>query len=533
MSRRLALIALLFVVGGGAVARCQGMVEQTLSFDEAFSWRLVTAFSTADVVRRTASDVHPPLYYLLLKAWTGILGDGPSALRSLSVLFACATIVMVYVLSRDVYRWTSSDANADSARAAGMIAALLLATSGAHIRWSREARMYSLACLLGTLSTWLLAHCTLEPAASRKGRGASWLLYSLAASLSMYTHNYMIFVIMGQVGWFVLLGLAPIAESEGLAASRRWNFAGLAALGTVFIGYAPWLPVLFWQADQVSHDYWFARPTMSDMARCWADLVVPRNKLYWGEGWAACGIAVGSAGVVAWLGLSGRRAGALIAAVFAASVLTPVTITTYGTAIVSNQTSRYWLVAYVFLLVAIAVVLCRQLDGFERWTFALVLVANQFYWWAEFSRQSRLDLMGGAKALSEYVRTHGTPDQLVVVREPSAYLRVMYHMRNDPHPERVQLLPRKAIDHYNGGPVITDREIKDEDILDHWAGRKVWAVDGAMLIMVLQDAYLPEPWVPGGVSEIFPEPILTHGKLALTESVRRQMPSSPSSKPIP
>ena len=528
MSRRLALILFLFISATGIVVRCQGVAERTLSFDEAFSWRLVTAFPIPEVVRRTATDVHPPLYYLLLKGWILVWGDGAVALRSLSIMMACASFPVIYGFSRDVYRWSARVEDEASSRATGIIATLLLATSGAHIRWSGEARMYSLACLLGLISTWLLARCTLESSGSRRTRICLWCLYGFSTWLCLYTHNYMIFVVMGQSVWLVISGITSGSDLHDIRGMRRRSFTGLIVLGLAVLSFGPWVPVLIWQAAQVKNDYWFTRPPPLDIARCWADLVIPRNNIFWGDGWLALGIGAFSALIIIWLGLAGRRGGALITTIIVFSTLVPITITSYGTAIVSYQTSRYWLVAFVFLIVAISVLLSRSLSGFERWIFALVLVANQIYFWAEFHRQTRLDLMGGAKALAEYVRSHGEPDELVIVREPSVYLRVLYHMRHDPLPDRVQLLPRKALDSYNGGPVITEAEIKDESILDPWANRKVWAVDGATLVMLLEEARLPGLWAPVGRSEVFSEPILNHGKLALTENVRQE----PDHRPI-
>ncbi|SIO56334.1 Dolichyl-phosphate-mannose-protein mannosyltransferase [Singulisphaera sp. GP187] len=524
MSQRHVLIAMLLILAAGVATRCQGMAERTLSFDEAFSWRLVTANPALEIVQRTAADVHPPLYYLLLKLWTGLLGDGPVALRSLSVCLAGASLVLVYGLTRDIFRWASKVPDEDSARAAGVVAMLLTATSGAHIRWSGEARMYSLACLLGLASTWLLARGILGPARSRRGSSALWSLYALSACLSMYTHNYMLFVVAAQGAWLLLFGFAPAAGGADPAVSpRRRQLAGFAALAVAIAGYAPWVPVLLWQTDQVGHGYWFSRPSAFEISRGWADLLVPRNQLQWGDNWAAGWLAALSGAIVAGLAIAGRRGGALIAALIAASILIPVTITLYyGTAIVNNQTSRYWLVPFVFFLIGVSVLLCRVLAGAERWLFVAILVANNVYWWAEFTHQTRLDLMGGAKALVEYVHTHGDSDEPIVVREPSAYLRILYYLRNDPGRERLHFLPKGPLAQYNGGPVILEGEIKDVDILDPWVDRKVWAVDGSTLVMLLNEAHLPEPWAPVGRSEIFPEPILTNGKLALTESVFRK-----------
>lgn len=528
MSNRHTLIALLLVSVVGAGARCRGVAERTISFDEAFSWRLVTAYPVADVIRRTAADVHPPLYYLLLKSWAGVFGDGPTSLRSLSVCFAVATLMLVYALARDVLRWSVAAPDEDSARAAGVVAALLVATSGAHIRWSGEARMYSLACLLGVASTWLLARGALGPARSRRGDAAVWSLYALTACLGLYTHNYMIFLVAGQAAWILLFGpgrAAGMADPDAALGGRK--LAGLAAVALAVVGYAPWIPVLFWQSNQVHDGYWFARPSANGLAQSWADLLVPRNQMIWGDDWAAAGLVALSGAVVAWLALSGGRAGGLLATIIAASTLAPAAITLYRTAIISNQTSRYWLVAFVLFLVGVAALLCRALRGAERWLFVAVLVANNIYWWAEFSRQTRLDLMGGAKALVEHIRAHGDPDEPIVVREPSAYLRVRYHLRNDPGLGRLHLVPKGPLALYNGGPVIAEGEIEDEEILDAWADRKIWAVDGGSLLVLMDVARLPDPWRPAESSAAFPEPIMTNGKLVLTESIHRGPPHRP------
>jgi len=526
MSERRALIALLLISAVGAGARCRGMTERTISFDEAFSWRLVTAYPVADVIRRTAADVHPPLYYLLLKTWVGVFGDGPIALRSLSVCFAVATLMLVHVLARDALRWSVATPDEDSAQAAGVVAALLVATSGAHIRWSGEARMYSLACLLGVASTWLLARGAIGPARSRRGDAAVWSLYAMTACLGLYTHNYMIFLVAGQAAWVLLFAPGRAAGMADAAPGGR-KLAGLAAVALAVAGYAPWIPVLLWQSNQVHDGYWFARPSAYEISRSWADLLVPRNQLIWGDDWAAAGLVALSGAVVAWLALSGGRVGGLLATSIASSTLIPVAITLFGTAIISYQTSRYWLVPFVLFLVGVAVLVGRALRGAELWLFVSILIANNIYWWAEFSRQTRLDLMGGSKAVVEYIRGHGDPDEPIVVREPSAYLRVLYNLRNDAGRGRLHLIPRGPLAQYNGGPVITEGEIEDAEILDTWADRKIWAVDGASLVILMEEARLPEPWRPAGPSQVFPEPIMTNGKLALTESIHRGPPRRP------
>src|SRR6218665_1653730 len=66
-------------------------------FDEAFSV-YIAQFNFWDIARYTASDVHPPLYYWLLKIWSSLFGTTELAYRSLSILFGAATTVIAFFL---------------------------------------------------------------------------------------------------------------------------------------------------------------------------------------------------------------------------------------------------------------------------------------------------------------------------------------------------------------------------------------------------------------------------------------------------
>ena len=57
--------------------------SQSLWYDEGNSAKMIFR-STMEIVSASAADVHPPGYYLLLKAWSGMMGGSEFALRSLS-----------------------------------------------------------------------------------------------------------------------------------------------------------------------------------------------------------------------------------------------------------------------------------------------------------------------------------------------------------------------------------------------------------------------------------------------------------------
>src|SRR6185295_20406591 len=179
-SRRAMLgLALAFVVAGAV--RLDRLSLAELTTDEAFSWRMTT-HAPADIVARTATDVHPPLYYLVLDGWTALVGDSPAALRGLSVLFGLAAVGLAYLLYVEVDRY----AGASRGRAGGLAAALLVALHADQVEHSRHVRMYGLGVMLAALTAWLLLR------ALRSERRASlwWTAYAIAAAALCYTHYY-------------------------------------------------------------------------------------------------------------------------------------------------------------------------------------------------------------------------------------------------------------------------------------------------------------------------------------------------------
>ena len=117
---------------------------KSLSYDEGFAIYLAQ-MPIADMVRATASDIHPPLYYLLLHGWMNFFGDSVFAVRSLSVIFAAGAVVVTYFVGRTLFD-----------KRVGVLSALLFSVSVFELQLSQEARMYSLMVLLACTSMVLL-----------------------------------------------------------------------------------------------------------------------------------------------------------------------------------------------------------------------------------------------------------------------------------------------------------------------------------------------------------------------------------------
>ena len=226
----LSVVALLWLATG---LRFYRLDAQSFWNDEGNSARL-SERSLSLIVEGTASDVHPPLYYLLLRGWREMAGESEFGLRSLSAFVGVALAAAVYRLGRALFR---------RERGAAWAAALAVTVHPALVYYSQEARMYELLALLAVLSTWLLMRLLPRLA----GR---WRLpdlptaggYALAVAAGLYTHYFFPAVLAGH-GAVVLLWLAWPGREEGgrvrLRAAGRWVMAVLAAA----ILYLPWAPI--------------------------------------------------------------------------------------------------------------------------------------------------------------------------------------------------------------------------------------------------------------------------------------------------
>ena len=74
----LALFALLILLAFGA--RVHRLDAQSLWNDEGNSLRLAQR-SAADLIESAGHDIHPPGYYLTLKAWIAVAGESEFSLR--------------------------------------------------------------------------------------------------------------------------------------------------------------------------------------------------------------------------------------------------------------------------------------------------------------------------------------------------------------------------------------------------------------------------------------------------------------------
>ena len=258
--RRYILIAIVILLLG-AFLRFHQIEIQSFWNDEGNSARL-SERSISLIIEGTASDVHPPLYYLLLNIWRKFVGETEFGLRSFSAYLGIATIALTYALGRRLSGY--------SLAAVPLWGAFLVSVSPALIYYSQEARMYELLAFLTVASTLLL----LRYLQANKGYlklASTYILFTLAG---LYTHYFYPAVIAGQILIAFLFTYEQL-ESTGKAILNRTdqtksgqNFQESAAAktgqsirnliwkagskliiiyGLIFLLYLPWFPIFLRQ----------------------------------------------------------------------------------------------------------------------------------------------------------------------------------------------------------------------------------------------------------------------------------------------
>ena len=186
---------------------------------------LLSEYALADLWFHAAHDVHPPLYFLLLRGWIEVFGDSIGSIRSLSAIPGVAVVGLGIWLTRQL-----------STRRAAVLAGILLVLLPTAVRYSQEVRMYSL------LGVWLLGATLALVYWVRQPERARYLaVYVLLMSAGFYTHYFTALCVL--VHW-AYLGLQ--APGQRLITRPAWWVANVA----IVLLYLPWLPNLL---DLVQH----------------------------------------------------------------------------------------------------------------------------------------------------------------------------------------------------------------------------------------------------------------------------------------
>ncbi|MEE9618287.1 MAG: glycosyltransferase family 39 protein, partial [Anaerolineae bacterium] len=202
---------------------------QSIWVDEGISLHLATS-SLVEIIANRAANIHPPLYFFLLKGWMTLAGNSIFSARFLSAMASLLQVAAVYAIAR---RWLG--------RPTALIAAVLTALSPLSVIYAQEIRVYALLPLV-YLALLGITHELIHK--SSPNRRATWLLLGIIEVVGLHLHYTVLFVVAYTAAW----SLWAFWRERRWADLRRWwatqLLAGLASL--------PWLVTVFahWPAVQ-------------------------------------------------------------------------------------------------------------------------------------------------------------------------------------------------------------------------------------------------------------------------------------------
>lgn len=214
------------------------LFHKNIFMDEAFTIAL-SGHSYRDVIALTAADVHPPVYYLILKFLTGIFGTSLMAMHLVSFLPFLFQMLLGCTLVRKRFGDRTS-----------FLFLLCLFGMPKMLYYSTDIRMYSWAMFFVTAAALFSYEIILN------GRFRNWLFFTIFSLLAAYTHYFACAAVA-----FLYFYLLIHAFRVNKAALKKWM---LCAVFTV-IAYLPWLGVVLRQISQVTEEYWIPPITFSTL----------------------------------------------------------------------------------------------------------------------------------------------------------------------------------------------------------------------------------------------------------------------------
>ncbi|HEY81414.1 MAG TPA: hypothetical protein G4O05_10150 [Caldilineae bacterium] len=233
-------------------------------------------------------DIHPPLYFYTLHAWTRAAGASPFATRFLSVWFGILAIALTYQLGRKLtpgLGWT-----------AGTLALTLAAFAAYGLAEAQETRMYTMSWAI--LAAGMLA---LLRALRCDAPFRHWLLFGALAGIALLTHYSTVFILAAWGVWLVVWALKGPSRWERLS---RLAAAGLTAL----LLFAPVTPIALRQIPGYKNPN-LTLPTLSGyLSQLYRAFTLgefaPATVWAWGT-WLWSGVVI--AGALLWLTTGDRQ----------------------------------------------------------------------------------------------------------------------------------------------------------------------------------------------------------------------------------
>lgn len=462
-------LALPSVVVVAFLLRFYNLAAISLWHDEAFS-ALLIKYSWGEMFQRIAADVHPPFYYIVLRSWNYLFGDGLFALRFFSLFFGILAIVFTYLFIKRAFKNDSL----------AIVSALLIAINPFQIQFSQEMRMYTLGAFLLMFSSWMLV------VAIQSGRWRDWIFYGVLAGLALQTHYFLMFSVFAQAVYLVAVLIWSNRAKVGDLFKGRLFKASLVAYAVAFLVFLPWLSTFLKQFNQVQENYWIqSMEAISIPVTLWKMIAADWNtiavhsfgidiqKQIVGENflWIFSGIFIL---IFAFVLLKNRKQ--QFSGLVASSFVVPFILAVILSFKRSLYMDRYFIFAGLFYLIIMAMFFSAIRWRALRSALVALIVLFSFYFYVSNWQNINVSVKPGMAAAASYINQNARSNDKIYVGSSFVYFTFKYYNRSGLYPllytpdiKTVAELP-----HFSGTALLNDSDLIHDFNADAKSGDRVW-----------------------------------------------------------
>lgn len=211
--------------------------NKNIWIDEAYTMEIVRENDFLGIIKTTAKDVHPPLYYLMAECFTAVLGDTFWVYKAASIVPMVLTMMFAFTYIRAWWQ-----------ERAAVLFIIMVNAIPCVLEYVVQMRMYSWALFFVTWA-WLSSYGMYR---QENAIGKYCIQLTIASILACYTHNYAMIscvCIYCILGIFVLL---KCKKDKEWRLFRSWLISGCAVAAL----YLPWFFVLIKQTADRIENYW-------------------------------------------------------------------------------------------------------------------------------------------------------------------------------------------------------------------------------------------------------------------------------------
>ena len=210
-----------------------------------------------EMIGATADNVHPPLYYMILKVFSKLFN--PADNLSLALLGKIVSIIPLGLLL--IFSFTKVK------REFGILTAgifsFLLVSSYRLMIYATVIRMYSWGLFFITVQLTYLYDII-----HRKDTTFAWIVFMIASICASYTHYFA--AISSIIIYLILFAYLAYSKRKEL---KKWIASTVVSIAS----YLPWVGILLSQISVVKEDYWIEPITFETVLSYIDSIFLPSN----------------------------------------------------------------------------------------------------------------------------------------------------------------------------------------------------------------------------------------------------------------